>query len=154
MPEVLKLARWDRQKRVLFPLCLSPKVLLLVSPQVIRAWLHDFRDWETSLPQRRTSSEAEHLPTVMQAQRCCHGRKAAVQALCARSLFLPASTLLLCPRPCPLPHHPSPPIMLPCLAFHQLLQKCTQGGGNKRERRTGPPRGQKLPTDSPLPLAF
>ena len=34
MPEVLKLARWDRQKRVLFPLGLSPKVLFLVSPQV------------------------------------------------------------------------------------------------------------------------
>ena len=137
MPEVLKLARWDRQKRVLFPLCLSPKVLLLVSPQVIRAWLHDFRDWETSLPQRRTSSEAEHLPTVMQAQRCCHGRKAAVQALCARSLSFSLPQLSCSvpdPAPClTTPAHPSCSLASLSISFYKnaLKEGAIKGRGER-----------------------
>lgn len=99
--EVPKLARLDRGKLCSYWAChLISKVLL--SSLSLLAWRPDLGGWETLASQRKTGSEVEPHK---------HRGSATVGNLLAKSLarpalsVSPASTVLLYPSPCMLPHH-------------------------------------------------
>ena len=136
MPEVLKLARWDRQKRVLFPLCLSPKVLLLVSPQVSGLGFMISGTGRLHFPREGPALRQSTCP-----QSCRHrgaataGRQLSRPCVLAPSFSLPQlSCSVPDPAPClTTPAHPSCSLASLSISFYKnaLKEGAIKGRGER-----------------------